>query len=187
MDDEQKRRKMFEGPSKLLAEYRVKELMDKPKEVLAEYSMKLEHGVEKQERMIDSLTVEVERLKKKITDMQNAQLPSYKYQGYNKKDSWLEKIRFIITRNAALMNSSEIKNALLLLEPDLKERWANPDNYVSQVLYLASKHQAIARTKKYGVYGHYWYGIPEWYNEEGKFLLTDQNDNTIHKKSFPSS
>jgi hypothetical protein len=82
-----------------------------------------------------------------------------KYGGYDKSKPWVFKLCFILERNARPMTLKDIKTEFLLLEPDLNERWANPDHYLSQVLLIATSRKAVIKEKSTRERGYY-YRLP---------------------------
>lgn len=142
-----------------VAHLRMNELMGYSQETLVKAVMELESELRKLDKKNRQLEYQVEQLQKKIADIERAKQPLSKYAGYNKKGTTLEKIFFILSRNEKPLRTEEIKQALLLMEPELKERWTNPSNHISQILYLACKRQAITRTKQFGTLGQYCYQI----------------------------
>lgn len=103
----------------------------------------------------ERLALEKENAQQKeiIAQLTDAQLPKSKYQRYDKTKPWVFKVCFILERNPNGMSFTEIKQEIMNLEPDLRHRWSDTDNYLSQILRAAVKRGAIIKEKLLRVRG----------------------------------
>ena len=56
------------------------------------------------------------------------------------------------------MTYNDIKDAFLLLEPELRERWANVNRAITDLLAKACKYKVIVKSEIYG--RRYLYSLP---------------------------
>ncbi len=132
-----------------------KELLEKPKEVLVKYIMRLEDEwfkFDTENGKLKKKILELEKMNKKheviIHDKQ-----------YNKKMKWIDKLIFIIELNKGEISVQEIKNKLIILEPEVKLQWADIDNRISQLLHKAFLDKILSR-KKINDGNRYLYNLP---------------------------
>src|SRR6185312_14061881 len=110
------------------------ELLKKPIEVLAEYVIRLEDewfNLSKENKKLKTKVSELEKPNLKIAESKAGK------KKYDKKNSWIDKLVFILEKNGNPMSMGEVKSQFLLLEPEIKFQWSNPDNQISQLLYRA--------------------------------------------------
>ncbi|HWY34916.1 MAG TPA: hypothetical protein VNX68_09730, partial [Nitrosopumilaceae archaeon] len=152
---------------KFLKEQRIRELKELPLVTLCEFAYQLEIGWDKKNRTIEKLNSEIEKKNfiigerdKAIEDLKRKKNPAYKFEKYDKSKTGVEKIQFILECNNKGMSYNQIKDTLLLLEPELKEQWANVNRAVTDLLSKACKYGAIVKSKIYGNHGYYCYSLP---------------------------
>jgi len=141
---------------KLLDKFNRKELGAKGIEGLKEHVLLLEKKLEKATKRADDLEKDNEIQKQRIKELESANKPLFKYQGYDKSKGWVYKLCFILERNGQKMTLQEIKKVCLSLEPDLDDRWINIDHYLAQILYSASIRGAVIKTKSKTERGYYY-------------------------------
>lgn len=157
--EQKQEKKTGDKVKRVMTERRIKELLERPPEVIAEFAHKLELEYNKHVREIEHLTLKNEKLQKRITELENAKKPTHKYSGYPVNQDYITKLHFILSRNKNNTTFEEIVNAFYLLEPDLDEKWRNPNKSISKIISRACKFGAILRQKIYGEYGNFVYSV----------------------------
>lgn len=153
------------GEPKFLKEQRIREFKELPLDSLCEFAYQLKIGWDKRNKIIEKLKAEIEKKNliieekdKAIEDLKRKKNPVHKFEGYDKSKTGVEKIQFILERNKKGMSYNEIKDTLLLLEPELTERWANVNRAITDLLTKACKYKVIIKTEMYGK--RFLYGLP---------------------------
>ncbi len=103
-----------------------------------------------------SLEIENSVLKQKLEHVKQSELKDLKpnkYEGYSSDWNGIEKVIFVLERNKIPMLTKEIAKELLLIEPELKQKWKNTFANVSNYIYRAIKFNRILKGKKIGDYG----------------------------------
>lgn len=118
-------------------------------------------------RLLNDL-IEIEK-KVKILERINRHLKvskeNKKYDSYNPSWPLIEKIMFVLTSHKKVLTASELTRELLLCEPILKQKWANPSKSVSEALSSGLKLSRIIRCQKIGLRG-FTYALPEWFDPD---------------------
>jgi len=159
MDNSGQEKKSSGKAQRLLDGYSRKELRDEGLEKVIDKLLE-------REKEINSLLIQrkndqqaLQTLRNRLKELENANKPQFKYQGYDKTKGWVFKLCFILERNAQEMNFKQLKEAFLALEPDLNDRWINVDNYISQIIHGAAERGAVAKIKSLRERG-YFYTLP---------------------------
>lgn len=159
MDNSKQEKKPCDKAQRLLDGYTRKELRDKGLEIVIDITLDLDKKNLALSKLYEHSQMEVQRLRNRVRELENAQKPQFKYQGYDKSKGWIFKLCFILERNGQKMTFKQLKEAFLILEPDLKDRWINVDNYISQILHSAAVRGAIEKAKSVRERGFY-YTLP---------------------------
>ena len=125
-----------------------------------------EKTIEANELLMQKKDDELQRLKKKIDLFYNHSYSEIKYTGYDPAWLYIDKICFVIERTKKPLNSNQIVELLIKIEPDLSQRLSDPFNSITKSIYNAVKLSRLLRHQKTGNYG-YTYILPNWVNEEG--------------------
>lgn len=97
--------------------------------------------------------------------------PQIKYSQYNPDWGGIEKIAYILRENARLMKSEELIRELLQLEPSFGYTWGRIHNVGGRYIYRAVKFLLVVKYKKGN---RFVYGLPEWFDGEGRLLALYQ-------------
>lgn len=159
MDNSKHEKRPDDKAQRLLDGYTRKELSAKGLESVIDITLDLDKKLLSLSKLYEGSQIEVQKLRNRVRDLENAQKPQFKYQGYDKSKGWVFKLCFILERNAQKMTFKQLKDAFLALEPDLNDRWINVDNYISQILHSASVRGAIEKIKSLRERGYY-YALP---------------------------
>lgn len=122
------------------------------------------------EKSLENKDSEIERLKNKLSVFYGNSDSVEKYIGYDHNWLYVDKICFIIERTRKPINSHQIVELMIKMEPDLKMRLINPFNSITKSLYNAIKLKRLFRYNKTGNFG-YTYILPTWLNESGKLEI----------------
>jgi hypothetical protein len=81
-------------------------------------------------------------------------------------------IKFVslIERTRKPLNSHQIVELLIKIEPELDQRLSDPFNSITKSIYNAVKLNRLIRHQKTGNYG-YTYILSNWLNEDGKIEI----------------
>ncbi|HWY36965.1 MAG TPA: hypothetical protein VNY73_00300, partial [Bacteroidia bacterium] len=158
MSRDKSSKKPFSRAEGINEKKRIDEILKKPPEAVAIYVYRLEKMYDELEATNLELKSKVKNLSSELETQRrlnkgndnNKKNPANKYVGYDKSKTGVEKVRFIIERNKKKMTFLDVKTTLLLLEPELKERWGNIDKSVTDLLFKANKYGLISRAKEYG-------------------------------------
>lgn len=159
MKKEKKVNKPSDNAKRTLKGIRLRELKDQTHDDLAEFTYQLEKEFENLALENEKLRIKVIGQAKAIENLKRNKNPLSKYEGYDKNVQGIDKIKFILNRSKLQMSFKEIKQLILKLDPELKERWANIDKSLSHLLAKGCSYNAISRFKKYGEKGEYVYSI----------------------------
>lgn len=159
MDNSKQENKPSDKAQRLLDGYTRKELRAKGLEGVIDITLDLDKELLSLSKLYEDSQTEVQKLRNRVRDLENAQKPEFKYQGYDKSRGWVFKLCFILERHAQKMTFKQLKEAFLTLEPDLNDRWINVDNYISQILHSATVRGAIEKIKCLRERGYY-YTLP---------------------------
>lgn len=159
MDEDNENKKPSEKAKEALNAFRAKELMEYPKETLAKLACKQEIEYAKLKKEHESLLKQYKKLQEENFALKNEK-KNHKYEGYDKSKELLDKIVFILKRNKSGMSFTEVKDTLLLLEPELRYRWGNVNKSVTHLLSKGCGFGVLIRFKKYGSKGSFLYNLP---------------------------
>lgn len=126
--------------------------------------------IEANELLMQKKDVEIELLKKKLDVFYNPTFSVTKYTGYNPDWLYIDKVCFVIQRTRKPLNSHQIVELLIKIEPSLSQRLSDPFNSISKSIYNAAKLNRLFRYQKTGNFG-YTYIIPSWLDENGKLKI----------------
>lgn len=161
MSEEDGNEKPSSKAKETLSELRIKELMEFPKETLAKLVCEQEIEYATLTKDNKSLLKQNEKLQEEIEALKNKDKSINKYDGYDKSKELLEKIIFILKRNTDAMTFIEVKDTLLLLEPELKYRWGNVNKSVTYLLSKGCNLGVLVKSKKWGHKGNFIYQVAE--------------------------
>lgn len=131
----------------LLGRFNRNDLRAKGMDGLIALIFEMEAELKKAGQYCEELERENEAQRKQLLALKEAKKPRNRYEGYDPSKSWACKLVFILERNSTPLSVAQIKTELLKLEPDISDRWANVEHYLSQVLLRACQRGAIVKQK----------------------------------------
>lgn len=140
----------------------VKELVN-----LQEQNEKL---ISKQEHQLKNKEIEIDNLKEKLAVFYSTDDNLQKYVGYNVDWLYVDKIVFALERSQKPLNSHQIVDILIRIEPTLKQKLLDPFNSITKRIYTGVKLNRITRHNKTGNFG-YTYILPNWLDERGNVVI----------------
>ena len=149
------------------------EWMQKDKEYIVKMLMKLKNEYESLFSLYQASQKKIERKNKFIEELRNGKKKDeiLTFSGYDKQWTLVEKLVFILKQNKTRMNFKEINNTFLKLEPELKDKWSDPNKSISQILHNACKFKVIDKVKIRGGIGWQYY-LPEKFQNNILFGTT---------------
>lgn len=176
METDKKRK--YEGKAKHISEkYKFLKFETYTKEKLMSLLKELVSELKGKEKVIDSFELEfekkdkeIEHLKKKLSVFYNQSDSLEKYVGYDPNWLYVDKICFVIGRTKKPLNSHQIVDLLIKIEPSLKLRLLDPFNSITKSIYNAVKLNRLLKYQKTGNYG-FTYILYEWINTEGQLKI----------------
>ncbi|WP_133162762.1 hypothetical protein [Flavipsychrobacter stenotrophus] len=84
---------------------------------------------------------------------------------YNHRDTWINKIAFIIATANKPLRSVDIIALLLMKEPVLEQK-TSKEKFISAFLNIAVKYNRLIPFKLRGIRGNF-YCLPQWMDQEG--------------------
>jgi len=160
MSENKPQERPSEKAQKILDEINLNKLLSKDREIVARMCIDYDTQLREADKVISKLEKDIERMERVIESLKNAQNSDFKYAGFDKSKTLIEKIRFVLERNKTNMTYQEIKDTLLSLNPELNERWGNANKAVTHLLSKACRYGAIVKSKIYGNHGYYCYRVP---------------------------
>lgn len=156
-----KNNKTYGGTAKSVSEkqnYRLFESYS-PRELIS-YIKELTKNLKSKSKEISLLEKEIEKQKNVITKLENELAVFYdssdnleKFRGYDPKWLYVDKICFVIERSRKPLNSQQIVDLMLKIEPELALRLLDPYNSITKAIYNAIKVNRLVKYKKTGNFG----------------------------------
>lgn len=131
----------------------------KEKEYLIELAMALTNDLKASYKETKKAINDKNRWQRKYEELENSIKTTSKYSGYNPNKDFIEKLLFILSRNEPRMTFEEIMEAFYTLEPNIDDRWREPNKSISKIISRACKFGAVLRQKKYGEHGDNVYSL----------------------------
>ena len=138
------------------------ELITKIKELVKLQEQNEKH-IAKQENHLENKETIIVSLNEKLSVFHGTNDTLQKFAGYNQEWLYIDKIIFVIERSNKPLNSHQIVNILLLIEPTLKQRLINPFNSITKSIYVGVKLNRLVRHQKTGNFG-WTYILPNMIN-----------------------
>lgn len=176
MEDDKRRK--YDGKAKSIVEkynflkfesYNQKELMSVLKELVNELKGN-EKAIDSFQRKIENKDKEIEQLKSKLALFYNQSESLEKYVGYDSNWLYIDKVCFVIERSRKPLNSHQIVDLMLRIEPELKMKLRDPFNSITKSIYSAVKLNRLLKYQKTGNFG-FTYILFDWLNDEGKLTI----------------
>lgn len=176
MESDKKRK--YEGRAKSIVEkynflkfesYNQKELMSVLKELVNELKGN-EKAIDSFQRKIEEREKEIAQLKSKLSLFYNQSESLEKYVGYDSSWLYIDKVCFVIERTRKPLNSHQIVDLIIRIEPELKMKLRDPFNSITKSIYSAVKLNRLLKFQKTGNFG-FTYILFDWLSDEGKLLI----------------
>lgn len=156
-----KNNKTYRGTAKSISEKQNHRLFESysPRELIS-YIKELTKDLKFKSKEIALLEKEIEKQKNVITKLENELAVFYnssdnldKFRGYDPEWLYIDKICFVIERSRKPLNSQQIVDLLLKIEPELALRLLDPYNSITKAIYNAVKVNRLVKYKKTGNFG----------------------------------
>lgn len=156
-----KNNKIYGGTAKSISEKQNHRLLESysPRELIS-YIKELAKDLKSKSKEIALLEKEIEKHKNVITKLENELAVFYdssdnldKFRGYDPEWLYVDKICFVIDRSRKPLNSQQIVDLLLKIEPELTLRLLDPYNSITKAIYNAVKVNRLVKYKKTGNFG----------------------------------
>lgn len=171
---ENEKKSKYEGKAKSIVEkysflkfanYTKEELLSLLKELVGELKGQ-EKANDAFERDLKKKDLEIEKLKSKLAVFYDQSESLEKYIGYDPNWLYIDKVCFVIERSRKPLNSHQIVDLLIKIEPDLKMRLLDPFNSITKSIYNAVKLNRLFKYQKTGNFG-FTYVLPDWIRDSG--------------------